>query len=210
MTTLDIDVLFLCAAIPSIVLHEVAHGWVANKFGDSTAKRAGRLTLNPISHIDPFGTILLPILLVLAHLPAIGYAKPVPVNVGRLRKPRNQSVYVALAGPATNLILVGVAVLVCRILISRNFTENSYVLVFFLLFGIVNLFLAALNLLPIPPLDGSAVIERMVPRRHLAQYFHLRSQMLPFAMVLLIILIFTGALNGAETGLQNFFFRLLQ
>jgi Zn-dependent protease len=201
--------LYILAAIPSIVLHEVAHGWVANKFGDPTAKLAGRLTLNPVSHIDPFGTILLPVMLTLVHCPAVGYAKPVPVNVNRLRKPRNQSVYVALAGPATNIFLVGVAAIVCRILIDRGYTLSYNLLVFFLLLGIVNLFLAALNLLPIPPLDGSAVIERLVPRRHLARYFYLRGRMLPFAMVILLILFITGSFDTAESALVNFFYRLL-
>ena len=96
------------ALLPSIILHEVSHGWVAYRCGDTTAKDAKRLTLNPFAHIDPFGTILLPGLLVALHFPPFGYAKPVPVNVSRLRKPRQQSLYVSLAGPLVNIILSGI------------------------------------------------------------------------------------------------------
>jgi Zn-dependent protease len=98
--------LLLAVAVPSIMVHEVAHGWVANAFGDDTAKRAGRLSLNPVRHIDPFGTLLLPLLLSLSGVGAFGYAKPVPVNVGRLRNPRQHSLNVSLAGPGSNLALV--------------------------------------------------------------------------------------------------------
>ena len=96
---------FFLALVPSIVLHEVSHGWVANFFGDPTAKENHRLTLNPMRHIDPFGTVLLPVLLLISGLPAFGYAKPVPVNVSRLRKPRSQGLYVSLAGPLMNIFL---------------------------------------------------------------------------------------------------------
>src|SRR5438552_15224267 len=106
--------LFLIVLIPSVILHEVSHGAVAYAFGDDTAKRAGRLTLNPIRHIDPFGTVILPLMLVVAGAPAFGYAKPVPVNVGRLRRPRDHGLLVSLAGPASNLGLVVVATVVLR------------------------------------------------------------------------------------------------
>ena len=186
------SVLLIAAAIPSIVLHEVSHGWVANKFGDPTAKNAGRLTLNPIKHIDPFGTILMPVLMALAHLPAFGYAKPVPVNVNRLRKPRNQSVYVSLAGPLTNVILSALAWVVCETMYSSNpniFLSSNHFFEFFLYLGIVNMILAVFNMLPIPPFDGSALVERLVPRKHLGAYFRLRAQALPFAF-LFVLLIF--------------------
>src|ERR671914_1114778 len=96
---------FVAVLVPSSILHEVSHGVVALAFGDDTAKRAGRLTLNPLPHVDPFGTVLLPLLLSLTSLGVIGYAKPVPVNPGRLRKPRQHSLYVSLAGPAVNVVL---------------------------------------------------------------------------------------------------------
>ena len=91
--------------VPSIILHEISHGWVANFFGDDTAKRAGRLSLNPMVHIDPIGTLIVPALLALGGFGVFGWAKPVPVNTGRLRSPRNQGVLVALAGPFTNAVL---------------------------------------------------------------------------------------------------------
>src|SRR5271155_4295370 len=104
---------FYIAMVPSIILHEVSHGWVANFFGDPTAKNAKRLSLNPMRHIDPFGTILLPAVLVALHFPPFGYAKPVPVNTSRLRKPRQQSLYVSLAGPAVNIVLSAIGLFLC-------------------------------------------------------------------------------------------------
>ena len=92
-------IIIFCVIVPSIILHEVSHGWVANAFGDDTAKRAGRLSLNPVVHVDPVGTLIVPALLSLARVGFFGWAKPVPVNVGRLRSPRNQGVLVSLAGP---------------------------------------------------------------------------------------------------------------
>src|SRR3954447_27007803 len=107
-------IVFFAMLFPSIILHEVSHGYVANLFGDDTAKRAGRLTLNPIAHIDPFGTVLLPLLLSLSGVGAFGYAKPVPVNVRKLRDPRQHSLYVSLAGPATNIAIAVVAAILLR------------------------------------------------------------------------------------------------
>jgi hypothetical protein len=106
------EIILFCVLVPSIILHEIAHGWVALACGDDTAKRAGRLTLNPLAHIDPIGTIILPVILVLSGFGWFGYAKPVPVNVGRLRSPRNQGVLVSLAGPATNVVLAALAAVV--------------------------------------------------------------------------------------------------
>lgn len=182
---------FLLAIIPSIILHEISHGYVANLCGDPTAKNAHRLTLNPVRHIDPFGTLLLPFLLIVTGLPAFGWAKPVPVNIGRLRKPRTQSLYVSLAGPLTNIILSGIAFIYVRYEIhhSNNFAlfNGNTFFSFMVDLGIVNLILAVFNLLPIPPLDGSAVIERFVPVRHLPRYYQMRARALPFVMALLIL-----------------------
>jgi Zn-dependent protease len=195
--SLTVKLLWVLAAIPSIVLHEVAHGWVANRFGDPTAKNAGRLTLNPLKHIDPFGTIILPIFLVMVGWPAVGYAKPVPVNVNRLRKPRNQSVYVSLAGPATNVVLVVLAWIACRVMVDMNVGLSSDLYIFFAVLGIINIVLAIINMLPIPPLDGSAVVERLVPRKHLRSYFNLRARALPFAMLALLAIFFLGGQNNS-------------
>ena len=182
---------YILAIIPSIILHEVSHGYVANLCGDPTAKNAHRLTLNPVRHVDPFGTLLLPFLLIVSGLPAFGWAKPVPVNVARLRKPRSQSLYVSLAGPLTNVILSTIAFFYVRYVIHHanplTFGNGSGFFQFMVDFGLVNMFLAVFNMLPIPPLDGSAVIERFVPVRHLPRYYYMRARALPFVMVLLIL-----------------------
>jgi len=176
---------FILAVIPSIVLHEVSHGYVANLCGDPTAKNAHRLTLNPVRHIDPFGTILLPLLCVLVGFPVFGYAKPVPVNVQRLRHPRNQSVYVALAGPLVNIALSAVGYGICEYALHVN--QQQWIFNVGIYLGLVNLTLAVFNLIPIPPLDGSAVIERLIPGRHLNTYYALRARALPIFFGLFII-----------------------
>jgi len=198
-----IDVVMLCALIPSVILHEVSHGAVALAFGDDTAKRAGRLTLNPIRHIDLFGTIILPVLLVLSEVGAFGYAKPVPVNVTRLRHPRNEGVVVSLVGPAVNLLLALVFGLVYVHMVPMSIKEPVLVtgdlslqptwaqLIFFA--GYINVILAVFNLIPLPPLDGSAVVERLLPRHLLPGYYRIR----PFTLFLplIVILLFPQALN---------------
>ena len=201
-------VFFFLAIIPSIVLHEVSHGYVAYLFGDPTAKENHRLTLNPLRHVDPFGTVLLPALLILSHLPAFGYAKPVPVNIGRLRNPRKQSLYVSLAGPAVNIILSGVGYLISYL--ALHVTYSSWMLQFGVAFGLVNLTLAVFNLLPIPPLDGSAIIERFVPNRHLPSYYRFRMKALPIVMVLILLdSMFLHVGTNLLTSLQNWWIHLL-
>jgi Zn-dependent protease len=175
---------FICL-IPSAVVHEVSHGYVACRFGDPTAKDQHRLTLNPLRHIDPFGTILMPALLVFSHLPAFAYAKPVPVNLGRLRKPRQQALWVALAGPAVNVVLSTIGFFLCKYAIHSNLNYNVFL--FFAAFGLSNLMLAAFNLLPIPPLDGSAIIERFIPMRHLPRYYHFRQRAMPFFIIFILV-----------------------
>ena len=175
--------LFFAVLVPSVILHEVSHGAVALLFGDDTAKRAGRLTLNPIPHVDPVWTLLIPGLLVLASLPVIGMARPVPVNPRRMRSPRNQSMFTSLAGPATNIALAGIAAVAFRVFEPRGIALQAV-----LAFGIVNVVLAVFNLIPIPPLDGSSVIERFVPNRHLVTYFKLRQ----YAPVIFLVVFFMG------------------
>jgi Zn-dependent protease len=193
---------FFLAIVPSIVLHEVSHGWVANYFGDPTAKENHRLTLNPLRHIDPFGTVVLPALLLISGLPAFGFAKPVPVNIGRLRKPRSQALYVSLAGPLVNIVLSAVGFGICEF--ALHFDQSVFLLNVGVYFGLANLVLAAFNLIPIPPLDGSAIIERFIPNRHLPSYYQMRSRALPVVMVLLIlnVLVFHVGLN-ALSDLEN-------
>jgi Zn-dependent protease len=207
--TLSEALLLIAAVLPSIVLHEVAHGYVAYRCGDPTAKNAGRLTLNPLAHIDLFGTVLLPLLLVISGLPPVGYAKAVPVSVNRLRKPRNQSVYVALAGPLVNFVLVVVAWVLCTVLIHAGLNGYSNVLNFGLDLGIINILLGLFNMIPIPPLDGSAVLERMVPRRHLPRYFQVRQRALPFVLIALFVAIYFHWDSGVVNWLQLQFTRTL-
>jgi len=186
--------LFVGVLVPSIILHEVSHGWAALAFGDDTAKRAGRLTLNPVAHIDPFGTVLLPLLMSLSGVGAFGYAKPVPVNVRRLRNPRQHALYVALAGPATNLTLAATAALVIRTFYELTYRDGHYFaprdqaglrVVFY--FGLLNVVLALFNLLPIPPLDGSALIERVLPRQWWPAWLKFRQY--SFGILLLVVLL---------------------
>jgi Zn-dependent protease len=177
------QIIFFAVLIPSIILHEVSHGWVALAFGDDTAKRAGRLTLNPIAHIDPFGTVLLPLILILTTGRAFGYAKPVPVDPRRLRNPRDQSVLVSLAGPGINIILAVLAAFAYR-RVAAGGTVREVVLNI----GFANVLLAAFNLIPIPPLDGSAVIERVLPRSWWPGYMRIRQYSMGLLLILVLLL----------------------
>lgn len=196
--------LFLVVLVPSVILHEVAHGVTALGFGDDTAKRAGRLTLNPLPHIDPFGTVILPALLAFTAGGAFGYAKPVPVNPSRMRRPRDHGLLVSLAGPATNIALAVLAAVALRALLP---TASDMVLDLVFRFGIINVVLAAFNLLPIPPLDGSAVVERVLPRRLLPGWRRLRQWAMP--LLLLLVLLLPGALSHVFGIAQQLWLQLL-
>jgi Zn-dependent protease len=210
---------YIICAVVAVCFHEAAHGYVANFFGDPTAKRAGRLTLNPVRHIDPFGTVVLPLILIIAGLPVFGYAKPVPVNVSRLRNPRNHAVLVSLAGPGLNLAFAAMSIAICRlsgatydpysgtIMASGSLSLN--IAQAFELFGLVNILLAAFNLLPFPPLDGSAIIERLVPQQHIARYYALRQSAMPVLFGFLLLNgIFFHLGSGMLDSLLNAFERL--
>lgn len=176
--------------IPSVILHEVAHGWTADRLGDDTARLAGRISLNPVRHLDPFGTVLLPVMMALVAPFVFGYAKPVPVSPGRLRNPRRDSLLVALAGPSMNFLLGGAAIVVFRVLRPEQGNALWYVLA---LTAVVNVALGLFNLLPIPPLDGSAIIEFALPRKWRAGWYRIRSYTLPVLFV--VLLLFRDLLN---------------
>lgn len=201
-------IIFFAMLFPSIILHEVSHGWVANSFGDDTAKRAGRLTLNPIAHIDPFGTIILPVLLIATTGRAFGYAKPVPVNPRNLREPRNQSLLVSLAGPGVNIVLALIAAFGLRRVLTPGASVQAWSLGDFLLnLGYANVLLAAFNLIPLPPLDGSAVVERLLPRSWWPGYLRIRQYSM--GALLILVLLLPGVVSHVFNWALDLWLRLL-
>jgi Zn-dependent protease len=192
------EIIFFLVVVPSVILHEISHGWAARAFGDDTAARAGRLTLNPLVHVDPVGTLIVPAVMALAGYGVFGWAKPVPVNTARLRSPRNQTVLVSLAGPLTNLILalIGAFVFIAVFRTTFNASYNPSVLSrVVLFFSVANIGLMAFNLIPIPPLDGSVVFERALPTRYWPRYLRIRPYT-GFIVVGLVILNFYLSGNG--------------
>ena len=187
---------WLIPLIIAIVYHEVSHGLVAKRLGDPTAAERGRLTFNPIRHVDPFGTVILPLILALSHAPIFGWAKPVPVNYRRLRHPRRDMVLVALAGPGMNLLLaiVGALVLAATLTFSANPDSlgSSFVAGNALNFVLINLFLAVFNLLPIPPFDGGHVVQGLLPPP-LAQSF---GKLGRYALLVLVVLLLVLPMLG--------------
>jgi len=177
--------------IPSIVIHEMAHGYAALWMGDDTAKRAGRLSLNPVAHIDLWGTILLPVLMLLGSggRMAFGYAKPVPINPYRFRDERQGMLITGIAGPVANLGMAAIAGLLIRILLLFNLTSGPVLsLVFFALvfFCQINLWLMFFNLIPIPPLDGSRILQKFLPREMRDAYHNLER----FGFIIVLGLLF--------------------
>ena len=172
--------LVILILIPTIIVHEVSHGFVADKLGDPTARNAGRLTLNPIPHIDPFGSVLLPAMLALANGPLFGWAKPVPVNPARFTNPTAHMAITAVAGPASNVLL---AALLGR-LVLPSLSGIPEEIVFWVI--VLNLFLAVFNMLPIPPLDGSRLLPLILPERGRELY----RQFEQFGFIILFVLLF--------------------
>ena len=164
-----LNVLALAPALVfAIVFHEVAHGWTALALGDPTAKERRRLSLNPIRHVDPLGTLILPGLLALAGAPVFGWAKPVPVVQQRLRNPRFGMMAVAAAGPLTNLVMAAIGALAIGLLVRggapADVSVPGFLVLAFSYFVAINVFVGFFNLLPIPPFDGSHIVEGLLPR----------------------------------------------
>jgi len=191
----------------AITLHEAAHGFVAHHFGDDTAWRLGRVSLNPLRHIDPFGTLLLPALLLLTHAPFLfGYAKPVPVNFGQLRSPRRDMIWVAAAGPVMNLALATAAALLLHtvdllpVAIDQWFLRNLVNAIN------INVILAVFNLIPLPPLDGGRVAVGILPNVLAAPL----ARLAPYGMWIVIGAFFLLPIFAAQAGLDvNLFNRVI-
>jgi len=189
----------------AITVHEAAHGYAAKYFGDLTAERMGRITLNPLKHIDPFGTILLPALTVMLGGILFGWAKPVPVNFANLRNPKKDMFWVAAAGPASNFVM---AIFWALLLNYANYAPNTAVnfLAEMSLAGIsINLVLMVLNLLPMPPLDGGRIAVSLLPTPMAIQLARLEQ----YGFIILIVLMFTGILGKIISPIIQLFERLI-
>lgn len=206
---LQIEMFFgIAILILSVVIHEVAHGVAANYLGDPTARLEGRLTLNPLKHIDPMGSVILPILLVISSSPFLfGWAKPVPYNPYNLRRGgRFAEAIVAGAGPATNILLAVIFAIIVRVLVASGGSAGTISLAFSAV--VINVMLAIFNCLPIPPLDGSKILDAFLPRALSLQYAKFRAlfefnPLMGFGVVIVFVLLFGGALTAFVIGIAR-------
>lgn len=190
---LDIESLFISAlaVIIGIVIHESAHALAAYALGDKTARSRGRVSLNPLKHIDPFGTILLPLLMIAAGGPVFAFAKPVPIYLGNLKHPKRDELLISLAGPASNIVLACLGALLLSGVVNGSVwatAAGSIVAEFALTFIFVNLSLAFFNLIPLPPLDGSSILVPFLKGEALNTYYRIQQYAMPILIVVLYLL----------------------
>jgi len=183
--------------ITSLTFHEAAHAWTANTLGDPTARMLGRLSLNPVVHVDLIGTIIFPMIALTTGVPLIGWAKPVPVDMRNLRAPRRDFAIVAAAGPIGNLLLAGAGAIVFNVLPEAAL--GQVVGEFLVMFVLVNVLLAVFNMIPIPPLDGGNVLMGILPESMAAAVDQLR----PWGFVLLYVLMLSGVLSSITRPVQR-------
>ena len=182
----------------SLTFHEAAHAWSADRLGDPTARQLGRVSLNPAVHIDPIGTIVFPLIAMIAQIPLIGWAKPVPVDTRNLREHWKQKfMLIAAAGPASNLLLAGIAAIVIRVMGFESF--GSQIFQFFLMMVVVNILLAVFNMVPVPPLDGGNVLAGLLRGRAYDAFDSLR----PYGFLIIYALLLTGFLERIVDPIQG-------
>jgi Zn-dependent protease len=195
-------ILTVPAFLMALTIHEYAHGWIALKKGDATALEEGRLSLSPLAHIDPIGTIIFPVLLALSGLPVFGWAKPVPINFNRLYNPKKDLLWVGLAGPAANIIFAFCIAMVLRLVpILKVITLGR--LIFYLV--IINLLFGIFNLVPVPPLDGSRILTSLLPLRQAVAYTRLER----YGFLIMFILLWTGIIGRIVFPIVNIMTYLL-
>ena len=204
---------FVIPVIFAVTVHEVAHGWVASQFGDQTARSMGRLTLNPIKHIDPVGTIVVPVIMYFASGFIFGWVKPVPINWRNLGHPRRDMAIVAIAGPAANLLMLLFWAMSAKVIMLLGNDSNHLAQLLFIMCSIgitINIVLMILNLFPVLPLDGGRVLTSMLPP-NLAISF---SRMEPYGLIILVVLLLSGVLwkilLPVISGTQSLIYQLIQ
>lgn len=218
-------ILWLFVLLLAITVHEAAHGWAAMKLGDPTAYNLGRVTLNPLAHIDPIGTVLIPVILVLVGAPPFGWAKPVPVNPYNLRHPRQDNLWISASGPLANLALGFLAlggIIFLKLLVpglsgflhdfllgSRTLPGGFYpfqgLAVIFFYLTLTNVYLAIFNLIPVPPLDGSGILMGLLSYEAAVRYERLR----PFGIFIVLALVYLGVLQLIIRPVQIFIFTIV-